>query len=394
MIGSWATEVRREYMGFDARFDLPVRPLGWARLVGVVLVGFGLAFIWTPARELWRQVDRLFDATPAGAEAVFSLFQIPFVLVGSLPLVIGLLILAGRCRVEWKDGRLRATEVLGPLRWTRRLPRQAIRRLGVMAASGSDSGRPGALASFCGLFAEYEGGRRRTVVLGYPRSWLVALATELQTLIGASGSGAAGIEVEVLEPAAPGDDDGADREVVQPAASRVHLEQWSSGLRLTVPPAGLWRGSKGLFLFGLFWCSFMAVFTAFAATGDVEWDGASWVLFLFIAGFWAVGLGLLAGAVNLGRRTAVITVEGGRLHIATRGVLGRREREWNPGEVSAVRADASGMEVNDRPVLELQVHRAVGGKVGFLAGRDDEELRWMAASLRLALDVPARPSPP
>ncbi len=394
MIGSGATEIRREYLGFGARFDLPVRPLGWARLVGVVLVGVSLAFIWTPARGLWQQVERLLDRTPGGAEAVFGLVQIPFVLVGSLPLVIGLLILAGRCRVEWKDGRLRATEMLGPLRWTRRLPRRPIGRLGVMAASGSDPGQPRILDSFSALFAEYEGGTRRTVVLGYPRSWLLALATELQTLIEASGSGAGGIRVEVLESAPPGEEDGNDRATVQPTSSRAHLEQWSSGLRLTVPPAGLWRGSKGLFLFGLLWCGFMAVVTWFVATGEVEWDGPSWVLFVFIALFWGAGLGLLAGAVNLGRRTAVMTVEGGRLHITTRGVLGQKEWEWNPGELSAVRADASGMEINERPVLELQIHPAVGGKVGFLAGRDEEELRWMAACLRHALDVPARPSPP
>jgi hypothetical protein len=48
------------------------------------------------------------------------------------------------------------------------------------------------------------------------------------------------------------------------------------------------------------------------------------------------------------------------------------------------------MEVNNRPVIELQIHPAVGKKAGFLAGRDEAELRWMAAQLRRALNVPAR----
>ena len=48
------------------------------------------------------------------------------------------------------------------------------------------------------------------------------------------------------------------------------------------------------------------------------------------------------------------------------------------------------MEVNDLPILELQVHPAVGNKVGCFAGRDAQELLWMATELRRALKVPAR----
>jgi len=47
--------------------------------------------------------------------------------------------------------------------------------------------------------------------------------------------------------------------------------------------------------------------------------------------------------------------------------------------------------VNNRPVIELQVHPRVGKKVGLLAGRDETELRWMATQLRRALKVPANP---
>ena len=63
---------------------------------------------------------------------------------------------------------------------------------------------------------------------------------------------------------------------------------------------------------------------------------------------------------------------------------------WSRGEIAAIRADASGMEVNDRPVIELQIHPVSGKKFGVLAGRNEEELRWMATELRRALNVPAR----
>jgi hypothetical protein len=133
----------------------------------------------------------------------------------------------------------------------------------------------------------------------------------------------------------------------------------------------------------------MAVFTAGAAVAGFEWDGNPWLPILLIAAFWAFGLGLLAVAVNMGRRTAVMAVEDGRLQVETRGLFGVRRQEWNPGELSAVRADAGGLEVNERPVLELQIHPAGGKKWGLLAGRDEDELRWMATSLRRALKLPA-----
>jgi hypothetical protein len=46
--------------------------------------------------------------------------------------------------------------------------------------------------------------------------------------------------------------------------------------------------------------------------------------------------------------------------------------------------------MNDEPVLELQIYSANGKKEGMLAGRDDEELRWMASRLRRALRAKAR----
>ncbi|MCX7826807.1 MAG: hypothetical protein N2689_14800, partial [Verrucomicrobiae bacterium] len=48
-------------------------------------------------------------------------------------------------------------------------------------------------------------------------------------------------------------------------------------------------------------------------------------------------------------------------------------------------AGPSGMEINRVPVLELQIQRKDGRKTGFLAGRSDAELQWLAAVLRYAL---------
>jgi hypothetical protein len=117
-----------------------------------------------------------------------------------------------------------------------------------------------------------------------------------------------------------------------------------------------------------------------------------WVFVLFLLAFWAIGLGMVVLAVNLGRRTAEFVADSGRLRAETKGLFGTKQREWSRDEITAIRADRSGIEVNDHPVieLELQIHPRAGKKVGLLAGRNEDELRWMATRLRRALNVPAR----
>jgi hypothetical protein len=46
MTGDGAQEIRREYGGGQARFEFPIRSLGWGKLVGLFFVGFGLLFMW------------------------------------------------------------------------------------------------------------------------------------------------------------------------------------------------------------------------------------------------------------------------------------------------------------------------------------------------------------
>ena len=50
------------------------------------------------------------------------------------------------------------------------------------------------------------------------------------------------------------------------------------------------------------------------------------------------------------------------------------------------------MTVNDKHVIELQIHPKGGTKIGLLAGRDEEELRWLATMLRRTLRDPSQQS--
>lgn len=74
------------------------------------------------------------------------------------------------------------------------------------------------------------------------------------------------------------------------------------------------------------------------------------------------------------------------------GLFGEKKQVWEPGTLSAVQVGPSGMEVNDRPVLELQFIPRQGDKFGILSARDEAELEWLATRLTHALSLtPVRP---
>ncbi len=391
MTGDWSQEIKREYTGGDVRFDFPVRRLGWGRLVGLFCVGFAVLFAWMPGHSAWEFMQKLLRGNRDVGTFIFAFFPLLFVVAACLPMGIGLAILFGRCRLEWRDGQLRSTELVGPLRWTRRLPRKPIRKLQVSAAtSTSGNAPPRTLENFSGIAALYEDSSSKLVALGYPKDWMMAVAQELSSYVGSGSVSSEPVKVELVESA-----DRPDKEdesaLQQPSGSNVQLEERGTGFRLVVPPAGIWKGSKGLLFFSLLWCAFMAVFTGLSVFGGHKESGSVPTAFwIFIPAFWLIGLAMLAGAVHLGRRRADLTADSAGLRIETQGLFGTKQREWRRDEIAAVRADKSGMEVNDRPVIELQIHPAAGKKVGFLAGRNEEELRWIASQLRRALKVPAR----
>ena len=391
MTTDWSRAIQREYIGGDVRFDFPARPLGWGRLMGVFLIGISVLFDWSPAKGIFESVTRLAKTDQAQFEFFALAFQILFVLGGLMPMVFGLGILFGRCRVAWKEGQLQAMEVLGPLRWKRRLSRQPVARLEVAAATASDSGRqsaPKQFENFSSLVAVFEDGSKQLMVLGYPKEWLLGVAEELKGYVGGRKNPIAPVKVEVVANTLLTADAGDVPQ--QPAGSRMQLVEQVNGLRITVPPVGIWRGSKGLFLGALIWCSFIAFFTFMFVLPGVRKEGSFGGVALILSGFWFVGLALLAFAVNMGRRSAELVVEGNSLRVETKGLFGTKQRSLSRSDITAIRTDHSGMEVNSKPVMELQIHPRTGKKFGLLAGQNEHELRWIATRLRQRLEVPAR----
>ncbi|HXR08542.1 MAG TPA: hypothetical protein VN765_14500, partial [Candidatus Acidoferrum sp.] len=169
------------------------------------------------------------------------------------------------------------------------------------------------------------------------------------------------------------------------------IQRQTASIVLDLPPAGLRKGTKGLFGFAIFWCLFMVVFTSVVVfTTREKTVNDFWPFLLFLCGFWAIGIGLMAKAVSMGRQRATVTAGNSGLTVVQTGPFGVKRREFRRPDIAAIRADASGMAVNNVPIIELQIHPVTGKKVGLFAGRDAGELRWMATELRHAMGVAAK----
>jgi hypothetical protein len=177
------------------------------------------------------------------------------------------------------------------------------------------------------------------------------------------------------------------------------LEQQADGLTLTLPAAGVWRGSKGLFGFSLLWLALTLPgaggFLAAALSGGMKGTGWGALLPLCIlALFLVIGISLLLGAINMGKRQAVFAVVGETLMVLYTGIFGSKRQEWKREQIADIRTGPSGIEVNHTPEIELQILPHSGKKFGMLAGREVQELQWMATVLRRALRVPQESAPP
>jgi len=174
----------------------------------------------------------------------------------------------------------------------------------------------------------------------------------------------------------------------QPAGSVIEISRFEDGITIRVPPAGLWRGSRGLFAFSLVWNVLILIitiglFAGFFAMGKPAED--LWVMVLVPSVLWAVGITLMLVGIHLGRREAGLAVAGGTLMVMQTGLLGTRQREWPLAQLASIDVGPSGITVNNVPILELQIVDREGRKMGLLAGHSDEELRWLAYELYQAV---------
>jgi hypothetical protein len=175
----------------------------------------------------------------------------------------------------------------------------------------------------------------------------------------------------------------------QPPDSRVEVD-WldEGGVTFRVPPAGIWKGSAGAFPIGVLFGVVTAGFTVlFAGAGVAQGRGAGavWGAVGIMSLFWIASGALLIVGYITGTRESAVAVVDEKVMVMQTGLRRAKRREWPRSEVQNARVGPSGTEVNDQPVLELQLHGAKGKLLGMLAGRDVRELQWMATLLRQAL---------
>jgi hypothetical protein len=380
-------EITTEHWPDHTSYDFPRRPIGPWRFLGLLPMAFSILFISVPASaalHFWRELSAGKGGT---MEIIFAIFICGFIVAGLVPFAVGLFVLAGRTRVVAGADRLVITEIAGPVRRSRKLRFQDIARLEVRSGSRASGGAlpPGSnpIYGLGAINAVMRQGKGRLVLAGYPRDWLEPIAAELSETMRLTG---ADVEVKSIETLKEEPKVVSERNVPRPTASKVQMERRVNGFAMQVPPAGVRRGSRGLFFVGLFWCLVVTGICALMLKTKGA-HSAQWPVWIFLGFFWFIGVVMLISAVNMGRRRATIAVESGAVKLELHSLFGSRKLAWGRGEIASVAAGPSGVTVNNVPVIELQIRPVKGKKVGILGGRADDELQWMASELSGALEL-------
>ena len=413
-----------DYSAGGTRYVLPRRQLGRIRHVGWILFGMGgfvtlfmIGWMWLP---ITSGIEELQQKQTGGW------LSIAFGCAGILGLVPALgLLLAGiaiafnrtSCVVDVRDGVLRTQERFLLARWRRKRAAQGIVRLRVsLASEWKDEAEPRDVSEWLGdseaaLVAEMADGQEFLVAVVYPRELLLQLAADL----------AARVEAETMTMAAVIDRDPLDMTEERPATKKVEvfegppaedkllvppqpadsvatIERRPYGITIDIPPVGIWKGSRGLMFFAILWNGIVGmalVMMTLSMTGAIEMEGDKPDLFmlLFMIPFVAVGVGVTLAAVNMGRRHATIATADNLVMIVRHSLFGKTTKEWSADAISEICMGNSGMEVNDVPVKELQIHARNSSKFGCLSQLDADELAWIAGELNLALTLAPESKP-
>lgn len=367
----------RPESGDETRFRLPRRRLGPIGCVGAFLVGFTLML--SGGALFWMIVvsQAIFGQGHFSLSGLlFTALGLPFFFLGLAPGGFGLAIMFGSNEVVLTNRWVRSVDCIGPLRWPhRRRPIESIRRFQVV---GQSEARRSATGGMSMLLAVRARGRPRLLAWGYPHNVLLSLGNELASYCEAVRTGGVfhsdALPVTVVS--VEMDDEGEvvsrslrDVPLTKPPGSRCTVERGKGELRITIPPAGLRKGSKGLFSFAIIWLLVTGVIcgVALVASGTSGWLATPIIPLAFTLLFVGIGLAMLLGAINMGRRRAIIDVIGDTLVISRQSIFGIRQREWRRDELQAIRVGPSGMKVDDVPILDLQIVEKSGEEFGLRA---------------------------
>jgi uncharacterized membrane protein len=386
-------EIVTEHDPERSRFDLPTRQIGALRFIGLVPMLFSIGFVWMPGKQMLQSLAELIAGNGSGFNWFFVVFLSVFVIAGMIPFGLGLFILAGRTRVTVSKDRMVMTELAGPIRWSRKVKLEQVERLEIGGASRvSEGGQSPFGNAMCGIVAILKDGKKMPIAIGYPRDLLQPLVAEISSLMQRRGKA-----VPVAEATLPAHDESqavaTEPRVEKPAGSAIELSATGWSAEFKVPSRGLFKGSYGLLIFGVFWCAIVGAITAAGLFGKGP-SGSLLGMFGFLSIFWAVGIGMLLIGIHLGTRRWTLRADHSELRVTLKSALRAREWHWAAGEIADIRIGDSGTKVNERMLEQLQIlPRSGARKTGLLTDRAHEELAWIATTLRGMLRVQSSESP-
>lgn len=432
--------VVRQLAADSVRYVLPLRDLKYGKWLAGLLLVIGLLIFPCTLWTIYVIASSFFNLpAPArrglgGFAFFFCVFGAPFTWGGFAPFWWGLVSFFGHREIEVNATHLLTVERCGPF-W--RSKRWKVENIGSFEIKPLATPKEGEspppidiVSEFNALLVHPRGGKQGMLAWGYPIPLLVAVAqalskqcnraaevkgfaeakSEEHDVVYVYGAGVGKAKIATaqsidgdsdIDEDDEFDDDWEEEEsdphapVVAPPGTTIRLDRLADGeLTITIPPAGVWKGSKGLFFFGLLWCGVMVLFTSMIVlawtNGPQGKKDMPWFAPVIFGLFWLVGIGMLLGAINMGRRRAAIALVGGQLMAIQTGLFGSKKREWSLEDLQDIRVGPSGMEVNKQPINELQIVDNKNSKFGFLSERDDEELRWLAWELRTHCLPPER----
>lgn len=331
--------------------------------------------------------------------------------------------LARRAVVEITPEELRCQEHIGPLSSTKRWPLAKLRELRVVQSEA------GAATTTYSL--EFRGPGRQLVSLleGYPQSKLQELADHLRRAATEWGSKAFGDSPvspvssttavrgttqsdshNEVQPRAADEDrtdvetsssDAGEPGAIEPSNKRpsrverdlfkeeehsasessIRYSETDEGILIRVPPRGLLRGSHGLVILGGLFALVGIIASVGLAHTALNGDPEAWVGVLIMQVFLLTGVAMFLGGWNMGTRRATLEIDGEGLHIQRNSIFGNKLEHFSPDHIDDVRVAPSGMKVNDRDVMELQIHARGRKALGMLSQFPVEDCERIAQVL-------------
>jgi len=419
-----ADELQRiESFGGADEFVLPCRRLGEFKNYAWIGVGVGVFILLFMVS--WISWPLAIGVGMIMKGHWFGLFFVGFSCFGIFGLRAAFLLLSGclavlkdktRTVVSLRGNQIHVTEQFFRYKWRRKFKHRRIEKLCVVdkVDGRGKSVAPEVLGDYgAALVAKDDDGQSHSLVFAYPRDVLLELAEHLATELGRANTdlsddfGPPTIEqdfqdendlktslrsnrtksqkpsVEVVDA-----DDLERQPVTKPSNSTAVLTKHDAGIKIELPPTGFKGASGFLCLFGALWTAFSTLMLVMILTKGM--DGEFWMGVLFAVLFNAVGIGILLAGYNGAKKRTILATAGDQLMLVSESLFGKKRHQWAKPDIFQICVGPSNIEVNDKPIKELQVHDHKGAKSGFLSYRDDAELKWLAWELNsdLGLEPP------